>query len=80
MKYKICKFQDANEKEWYQIQIKGWLFNYYHGDSNYGNYDDWVWNREPNRYPTRYLAQEVIKALIVQDNSNKIKLVKCAET
>ena len=25
MKYKICKFQDANGKEWYQIQQKGWF-------------------------------------------------------
>lgn len=79
MKYKICKFQDGNGKEWYQIQIQGWLFNYYHGDSNYGNYDDWIWNREPNRYSTKYLAQEAIKALIVEENSNKIKLIDCVE-
>lgn len=26
MKYKICKLQDSNGKEWYQIKKKGWLF------------------------------------------------------
>jgi hypothetical protein len=25
-KYKICKFVNGNNKEWYQIQKKGWLF------------------------------------------------------
>lgn len=79
MKYKICKLVDGNGKEWYQIQIQGWLFNYYHADSDYGNYDDWVWNREPNRYSTKHLAEKAIKALIVQENSNKIKLVDCTE-
>lgn len=79
MKYKICKFQDDNGKEWYQIKIQ-WLFlSYYHGDTNYSNYDDWVWNREPNRYSTLYLAQETIKALIHEKKSKKIKLIKCVE-
>ena len=79
MKCKIFKFQDANGKEWYQIQIKGRFFNYYHSDINYSNYDDWVWNREPNRYATKHLAQEAIKALIVQENSQKIRLLECVE-
>jgi hypothetical protein len=25
-KYKICKFVNGNDKEWYQIQKRGWLF------------------------------------------------------
>lgn len=79
MKYKICKFQDGNGKEWYQIKIKWWFLNYYHGDANYANYDNFVWDREPNRYQTECLAKEAVKALAVQENSNKIKLVECVE-
>ena len=39
MKYKICKFQDDNGLEWYQIKIK-WLFFWYNYEKiTYANYD-----------------------------------------
>lgn len=79
MKYKICKLVDGNGKEWYQIEIKGRFFNYYHSDINYSNYDDCYWYREPNRYSTEHLAKEAIKALIIQENSQKIRLLECVE-
>ena len=79
MKYKICKLIDGNGKEWYQIQIQGWFFNYYHADLNYGNYDMWAWERDPNRYSTEHLAKEAIKALIVEEKSKQIKTMGCVE-
>jgi len=28
-KYKICKFVNGNEEEWYQVMKRGWLYWYY---------------------------------------------------
>lgn len=77
MKYSVCQLADDNNNFWFQIKVQWWFFSYYHGDSNYGNYDDFVWNREPNRYVTRELAQEDIEKLIVEEKSRKIRLVVC---
>lgn len=78
MKYSVCQFVDGNNEAWYQIKIQPkWMWGYYHGDSTYANYDDFVWNREPNRYKTKELAQEDIGKLIFEENSNKIRLVTC---
>jgi hypothetical protein len=81
MKYKICKFQDGNGKEWYQVKRKvWWLF--------------WRWARYPagpppilltliHRFDTFELAQKWADKdkqwIQSHKNCQKIKLIECVE-
>lgn len=79
MKYKICKFQDGNDKEWYQIKIK-WLFFWYNYEKiTYANYDCAFWEFWGDRFDSKEDAQQRIDELTIEDKSRKIKLLECAE-
>ena len=81
MKYKICKLQDGNGKEWYQVKRKGWwLF--------------WRWARYSvgplelpliliHRFDTFELAQKWVDEnkqwIQGHKNCQKIKVVECVE-
>ena len=80
MKYKICKFQDANGLEWYQIKVKWWIFWYNYETPDYGNYDCAFWELAGDRFISKEYAQKKIDQLIQQENSQKIRLLECAET
>lgn len=79
MKYKICKFQDANGNEWYQIKVKWWIFWYNYETSNYGNCDCAFWEFVGDRFSSNEDAQQRIDELITEDKSRKIKLLECVE-
>lgn len=79
MKYKICKFQDANNKEWYQIKVKWWIFWYNYEKPTYCNHDYGFWEFVGDRFDTEELAQEVINKLIVQDKAEQVQLLECVE-
>ena len=77
MKYKICKFQNGNGKEWYQIKIK-WLFFWYNYEKiTYANYDCAFWGGD--RFSSKEDAQQIIDELIMENKSRKIKLLECVE-
>ena len=79
MKYKICKFQDANGKEWYQIKIK-WLFFWYNYEKpTYANHDLGIFMLLGDRFSSKEDAQQRIDELITEDKSRKIKLLECVE-
>lgn len=80
MKYKICKLVDGNDKEWYQVKKKGWLF--------------WRWIKvargpleiayyEPLTFDTFNKAQDWLqdlkKCAEYGEKSRKIKVVECVE-
>lgn len=80
MKYKICKLQDGNDKEWYQVKKKGWLF--------------WRWAREAkgplefpvyiiHRFPTFKQAKRWVEEdkewVVGHINCQKIRVVECVE-
>lgn len=80
MKYKICKLQDGNGKEWYQVKKKVWLF--------------WRWARcakGPLEIPLILIHQfdtfELAQKWVEEDkewiqghkNCQKIKIVECVE-
>jgi len=79
MKYKICKFQDANGLEWYQIKIKWLCFWYNYEKPTYANYDYGFWEFWGDRFSSKEDAQQRIDELITEDKSRKIKLLECAE-
>jgi len=79
MKYKICKLQDANGKEWYQIKVKWWIFWYNYEKSTYFNYDCGFWEFVGDRFDTAEEARETINKLIIQDKAKQIQLLKCVE-
>ena len=79
MKYKICKFKDANNTEWYQIKVKWWIFWYNYETPTYGNYDYAFWELCGDRFVSQEDAQKKISQLIEQNNSQKIRLLECVE-
>jgi hypothetical protein len=79
VKYKICKFKDANNKEWYQIKVKWWIFWYNYETPDYGNYDCSFWELEGDRFDTEELAQKKVKELIRSDKAGQIQLLECVE-
>jgi hypothetical protein len=79
MKYKICRFQDANGLEWYQIKVKWWIFWYNYETPDYSNYDCAFWELSGDRFTSKEYAQKKIDQLIQQNNSQKIRLLECAE-
>lgn len=79
MKYKICKFQDANGSEWYQIKIKWWIFWYNYEAPTYCNYDCAFWEFWGDRFDTKELAEQKVSELMVQDKARKIQLLECIE-
>lgn len=79
MKYKICKFKNANDQEWYQIKVKWWIFWYNYEAPTYGNYDYGFWEFVGDRFDTSEEAQEVINKLIVQDKAEQVQLLECVE-
>jgi hypothetical protein len=79
MKYKICKFKDANNKEWYQIKVKWWIFWYNYEAPTYGNYDCSFWELYGDRFDTEELAQKKVKELIKSDKAGQIQLLECME-
>lgn len=81
MKYKICKMQDGNGKEWYQVKKKGWLFWRWakyasgplalpvyltHHFPTFGHAQKWV-DEDRQRHNTR-------------KNANTQKVLECVET
>jgi len=79
MKYKICKFKDANNKEWYQIKIKWWIFWYNYEALTYSNYDCSFWELKGDKFDTEELAQKKVKELIIDDKAGQIQLLGCVE-
>lgn len=79
MKYKICKFKDANNKEWYQIKVKWWIFWYNYEKPTYCNHDYSFWEFIGDRFDTIEEAQEIINKLTIQDKAEQIKLLECLE-
>jgi hypothetical protein len=72
MKYKICKFQDGNGKEWYQVKGKGWFF--------------WKWIKvsKLNYYPYVFIYYEKLTFDFFLDaqkwvQAKQIKEVECVE-
>lgn len=76
MKYKICKLQNGNGNEWYQVKIKGWLF--------------WRWAYRTKfvggricypklSFDTFDDAKKYIEDLKKFKNTFKTKLVECVE-
>jgi len=78
-KYKICKFVNGNNKEWYQIQKKGWLFWSY--------LCTYEWFRDVEVPPLRKIltfesiekASEHIEMIKNIKRSNTIKKVECID-
>lgn len=79
MKYKICKFQDDNGKEWYQIKIKWLIFWYNYEKITFSNYYYGFWEFVGDRFDSKEDAQQIINQLIMEDKSKKIKLLECVE-
>lgn len=79
MKYKICKFQDDNGKEWYQIKIKWLIFWYNYEKITFSNYDYCFWQFVGDRFDSKEDAQQKINQLIMENKSKKIKLLECVE-
>lgn len=79
MKYKICKFQDDNGLEWYQIKIKWLCFWYNYEKITYANHDYGFWEFWGDRFSSKEDAQQRIDELTIEDKSRKIKLLECAE-
>lgn len=71
MKYKICKFQDANGKEWYQIKIKWLCFWYNYEKKTFFNYRYPFWEFRGDRFSSKEDAQQIIDELKMEDKSKK---------
>jgi hypothetical protein len=79
VKYKICKYKNDMDEQWYQIKIKWWIFWYNYEDINYSNYDCAFWQFVGDRFETKESAQEKINILIEKNKRSKIQLISCEE-
>jgi hypothetical protein len=73
-KYKICKFVNGNNEEWYQIRKKGFLFWYWVSD--YENIGSGIL-RTVNKFLIIEQAKEYIKRDIEYTKKGQIKTVEC---
>jgi hypothetical protein len=73
-KYKICKFVNGNNEEWYQIRKKGWLFWYWISDYEYFGSG---MLRTVNKFFTIEQAKEYIDKDIEYSKRGQIKKVEC---
>ena len=78
MKYKICKLQNANGNEWYQVKIKGWLFwGWAYRTEFIGG--EFVVQNFRRTFDTFEDAKKYIEDLNRFKNSFKTKVVECVE-
>lgn len=71
-KYKICKFVNGNEEEWYQILKKGWLFwSYMSSYTGVGSL------RTIDKFSNIEQAKKYIQDDIAYDKRGQIKKVEC---
>jgi hypothetical protein len=73
-KYKICKFVNGNNEEWYQIRKKSWLFWYWVSD--YEHVGSGML-RTVNKFFTIEQAKEYIDKDIEYSKRGQIKKVEC---
>ena len=76
MKYKICKFVNGNEEEWYQVMKRGWLYWYYMYGYK-GGAPEFSPCKVVSTFFTIEQAQDYIKQDIAYSQKNKIKKVEC---
>jgi hypothetical protein len=74
-KYKICKFVNGNNEEWYQIRKKGLLF--WSWISSYEYAGAGLTTRYINKFFTIEQAKEYIKRDIEYTKKGQIKTVEC---
>jgi hypothetical protein len=75
-KYKICKFVNGNEEEWYQVMKRGWLYWYYMYGYK-GGAPEFSPCKVVSTFFTIEQAQDYIKQDISYSQKNKIKKVEC---
>jgi hypothetical protein len=75
-KYKICKFVNGNEEEWYQVMKRGWLYWYYMYGYK-GGAPEFSPCKVVSTFFTIEQAQDYIKQDISCSQKNKIKKVEC---
>lgn len=75
-KYKICKFVNGNEEEWYQVMKRGWLYWYYMYGYK-GGAPEFSPCKVVSTFFTIEQAQDYIKQDIAYSQQNKIKKVEC---
>jgi hypothetical protein len=73
-KYKICKFSNGNNEEWYQIRKKGLLFWYWVSDYEYVGSG---MLRSVNKFFTIEQAKEYIDNDIRYLKRGQIKKMEC---
>jgi hypothetical protein len=74
--YKICKFVNGNEEEWYQVMKRGWLYWYYMYGYK-GGAPEFSPCKVVSTFFTIEQAQDYIKQDISYSQKNKIKKVEC---
>jgi hypothetical protein len=77
-KYKICKFVNGNEEEWYQVMKRGWLYWYYMYGYK-GGAPEFSPCKVVSTFFTIEQAQDYIKQDISYSQKNKIKKVECSD-
>lgn len=75
-KYKICKFVNGNEEEWYQVMKRGWLYWYYMYGYK-GGAPEFSPCKVVSTFFTIEQAQDYVKQDIAYSQQNKIKKVEC---
>lgn len=81
-KYKICKFVDGNNKEWYQVKRKWWIFWHWAYRTEFIG-GEFVCANFLRKFDTFEDAKDWIekskKWTIAHRNSKKQKIVDCVE-
>ncbi len=77
-RYKICKFVNGNEEEWYQVMKRGWLYWYYMYAYK-GGAPEFSPCKVVSTFFTIEQAQDYIKQDIAYSQKNKIKKVECSD-
>ncbi len=77
-KYKICKFVNGNEEEWYQVMKRGWLYWYYMYGYK-GGAPEFSPCKVVSTFFTIEQAQDYIKQDIAYSQKNKTKKVECSD-
>ncbi len=76
-RYKICKFINGNNKEWYQIQKRGWLFWSYLSSYQYVGPFDFPPLKTVLKFDSIEKAKSHIEMIEIIKKSNIIKKVEC---